>query len=145
YLLDKIFETYPERQFVLVADTTNSDVMKAYPQLTKDFPGQVQCIFLRNTSATDDGNRFPYDTRGFEGLDKNTYMFFTVPDDLTNLDIAGGQCLNESVAQNLTFGYQGLPFGLSTGDGDSAAPSFFGEKNAWMALFLAGLVSAWFV
>ncbi|KAL8865951.1 MAG: hypothetical protein Q9174_006590 [Haloplaca sp. 1 TL-2023] len=145
YLLDKIFETYPERKFVLVADTTNSDVMKAYPQLTKDFPGQVQCIFLRNTSATDDGNRFPYDTSGFEGLDKNTYMFFTVPDDLTNLDIAGGQCLNESVAQNLTFGYQGLPFGLSTGDGDSAAPSSFGEKNVWMALFLAGLVSAWFV
>ena len=62
-----------------MADTTNSDVMKAYPQMTKDFPGQVQCIFLRNTSATDDGNRFPYDTSGFEGLDKNSYMFFTVP------------------------------------------------------------------
>ncbi|KAL8955107.1 MAG: hypothetical protein Q9183_006787, partial [Haloplaca sp. 2 TL-2023] len=79
YLLDRIFETYPERKFVLVADTTNSDVMKAYPQMTKDFPGQVQCIFLRNTSATDDGNRFPYDTSGFEGLDRSSYMFFTVP------------------------------------------------------------------
>ena len=62
-----------------------------------------------------------------------------------NLDIAGGQCLNTSVAQNLTFGYQGLPFGLSTGDGESAAPSSFGAQNARMALLLAGLVSAWFV
>ena len=29
FLLDKIFATYPKRKFVLVADTSNSDVMKA--------------------------------------------------------------------------------------------------------------------
>jgi len=27
YLLDKIFLTYPKRKFILVADTSNSDVM----------------------------------------------------------------------------------------------------------------------
>ncbi|KAI4252961.1 MAG: hypothetical protein LQ352_003982 [Teloschistes flavicans] len=79
YLLTKIFETYPKRKFVLVADTSNSDVMKDYPQMATDFPGQVQCIFLRNTSATDDGDKFPYDTSGFKDLDKNSYMFFKVP------------------------------------------------------------------
>ena len=41
------------------------------------------------------------------------YMFFLHADDLTNLDIANGQCYNQSIAQNLTFGYQGLP-GAST-------------------------------
>ena len=27
FLLDKIFQTFPDRKFVLVADTSNSDVM----------------------------------------------------------------------------------------------------------------------
>ena len=40
------------------------------------------------------------------------YIFFVNPDDLTNLDIENGQCYNESIPQNLTFGYQGLPLGL---------------------------------
>ena len=76
------------------------------------FPDQVQCIFLRNTTGTDSGDQFPYDTSGFENLNQNKYMFFLNPDDLTNLDIANGQCYNQSIAQNVTFGYQGLPLGL---------------------------------
>ena len=79
YLLTKIFETFPQRKFILVADTSNSDVMKDYPLMAKTFPGQVQCIFLRNTSATDSGDRFPYDTSGFKDLNQNMYMFFKVP------------------------------------------------------------------
>lgn len=79
FLLDKIFLTYPQRKFVLVADTSNSDVMKAYPALATDYPNQVQCILLRNTSATDPEDKFPYNTKGFEGLDENKYMFFLTP------------------------------------------------------------------
>ena len=79
FLLTKIFETYPKRKFILVADTTNSDVLSAYPEMATTFPGQVQCILLRNTSATDSENKFPYDTSGFEKLDNKTYMFFNVP------------------------------------------------------------------
>ena len=41
-------------------------------------------------------------------------------DDLTNLDIVNGQCYNSSVPQNVTFGYQGLPFGINTGSGNSS-------------------------
>ncbi|KAI1498619.1 hypothetical protein F5X99DRAFT_392874 [Biscogniauxia marginata] len=111
FLLEKIFQTYPQRRFVLMGDTTNSDVMKDYPQLVKDYPGQVQCIFLRNTSATDDGDLFPYDTSGFEGIDQRQYMFFVHADDLRGADIVGGNCHNEAVQQNVTFGWQGQGFG----------------------------------
>ena len=79
FLLEKIFATYPQRKFVLVADTSNSDVMSDYPQLATDFPNQVQCIFLRNTSATDSDDKFPYDTSGFKNLNQQIYMFFNVP------------------------------------------------------------------
>ncbi|CZR51992.1 uncharacterized protein PAC_01869 [Phialocephala subalpina] len=113
FLLEKIFQTYPQRKFILIADTSNSDVMKDYPAMVTEFPGQVQCIFLRNTSATDSGDKFPYDTSGFKNISQNQYMFFLVPDDLTNLDIVNGQCYNATIKQNVTFSEQGLPFGLS--------------------------------
>ena len=47
--------------------------------MATEFPGQVQCIFLRNTSSTDSGDKFPYNTKGFKDLDNSTYMFFNVP------------------------------------------------------------------
>ncbi|RYP26695.1 hypothetical protein DL767_007925 [Monosporascus sp. MG133] len=113
FLLDKIFATFPERRFVLVGDVSNADMMKAYPQLARDYPEQVQCIFLRNTTATDDGDLLPYDTSGFEGLDQKRYMFFVHPDDLKGSDIVGGNCHNPAVKQNVTFGYQGLLLGAA--------------------------------
>ncbi|EXJ94746.1 hypothetical protein A1O1_03143 [Capronia coronata CBS 617.96] len=119
WLLDRVFQTFPHRKFILIADTSNSDVMRDYPEMATQYPGQVQCIFLRNTSATDSGDKFPYNTEGFKNLNQQSYMFFKVPDDLTGLDIVNGQCYNASIPQNLTFGYQGLPFGINTGDGES--------------------------
>jgi phosphatidate phosphatase APP1 len=138
YLLDRIFNTFPNRKFILVADTSNSDVMKDYPQMAIDYPGQVQCIFLRNTSATDPGDKFPYDTSGFKNLKQEMYMFFITPDDLTNLDIENGQCYNTSVRQNVTFGYQGLPFGLS--DNESGASAFARREVGWVVLALISCV-----
>ncbi|OCT47878.1 hypothetical protein CLCR_03470 [Cladophialophora carrionii] len=150
FLLDKIFQTFPNRKFILVADTSNSDVMSAYPELATQYPGQVQCIFLRNTSATDPGDKFPYNTEGFKNLNQDSYMFFKVPDDLAGLDIVNGQCWNSTIPQNLTFGYQGLPFGLSTGDGNSsssenAAGRLLGgsgllERSSTLAIFVLGWV-----
>jgi hypothetical protein len=86
--------------------------MTDYPQLAHDYPNQVQCIFLRNTSATDPSDKFPYNTKGFEGLNNRSYMFFHVPDDLRGLDIANGQCLNETIKQNVTFGLQDEVLGI---------------------------------
>ena len=82
--------------------------------MAHNYPDQVQCIFLRNTTATDSGDKFPYDTSGFKGLNQSQYMFFVNADDLTNINLASGHCYNTSIAQNLTFGYQGLPLGLSS-------------------------------
>jgi hypothetical protein len=104
--------------------------------MAKDYPGQVSCIFLRNTSATDPSNKFPYDTSGFEGLKQQTHMFFRVPEDLTDLDISNGRCLNSSIPQNLTFGFQGLPFGI----GDSSS-----EENAAIGLIGVAVKGRWSV
>lgn len=142
FLLKKVFETFPERKFILIADTSNSDVMRDYPEMVTDFPGQVQCIWLRNTSATDSGDKFPYDTSGFKNLNQSQYMFFLHPNDLTNLDVANGQCYNQSIAQNLTFSYQGLPFGLGD-DPTSINGSANGtEENAASGLSTRGAASA---
>ena len=139
YLLDKIFQTFPNRKFILVADTSNSDVMTDYPEMAKQYPGQVQCIWLRNTSATDPGDKFPYDTSGFKGLKQEQYMFFLTPDDLTNLDVENGECYNSSVKQNVTYSYQGLPFGLSD-DEKSAAASVGAQMTLTFAILLGCLM-----
>jgi hypothetical protein len=96
-LLRNIFKTFPRRRFVLIGDTTNNDVMGDYPDLAASFPGQVHCILMRNTSATDPQDRFPYNTKGFAGLKQEHYMFFNTPDDLHGLDFINGDCMNASV------------------------------------------------
>lgn len=106
-LLNKVLETFPKRKFVLVGDTTNSDVMSDYPDVMREF-GNVVCILLRNTSATDPDNHFPYSTKGFVGLDENKYMFFRTPDDVKDLDFSNGDCRNRAVPQNVTGGWQNV-------------------------------------
>lgn len=142
FLLDKIFQTFPQRRFILVADTSNHDVMVAYPALYKDYPGQVACILLRNTSATDSGDKFPYNTSGFKGIPQDSYMFFKVPDDLARLDVANGRCWNSTIPQNVTFSDQGLPFGLSKGS--AAARIGSGPELAALLASLAVVVATVF-
>jgi len=146
FLLDKVFQTFPNRKFILMADTSNPDVMRDYPQMAKDYPGQVQCIFLRNTSATDSSNHFPYNTEGFQNLNQQMYMFFRTPDDLTNLDIVNGQCYNSSIPQNVSFGYQGLPFGLETSNSNTTdnntASSLLRGVSSWYSPLSLSLVLA---
>ncbi|ROV89091.1 hypothetical protein VMCG_09871 [Cytospora schulzeri] len=135
FLLDKIFQTFPQRKFILMGDTSNTDVMSDYPDLVSAYPGQIQCIFLRNTTSTDDKDLFPYDTKGFAGIDQNMYMFFNVPDDLKGLDVVNGQCYNASVQENVTFDWQGLPWGLGSAASGVEPPSW------WRSIGLgAGLI-----
>ncbi|KAI9653823.1 MAG: hypothetical protein M1831_005690 [Alyxoria varia] len=132
YLLERVLDTFPKRKFVLLADVSNSDVMKAYPQLAKERPNQVMCVLLRNTTTTDDTFNFPYNTGDFEDLPQRKYMFFNTPDDLTGLDIASGQCYNDSIRQNVTFSYQNLPFGLGEdGDEEGAGSSLREGLSRW--------------
>ncbi|CAJ2512016.1 Uu.00g076410.m01.CDS01 [Anthostomella pinea] len=143
FLLDKIFQTFPQRKFVLMADTSNSDVMKDYPQMVKDYPGQVQCIFLRNTTATDSGDLFPYDTSGFKGIDQEKYMFFVNADDLRDVDIVGGNCWNKAVKQNVTFEYQGRGFGNSASGAVSWNPYMLGAALILAMVQFAPFVPSW--
>jgi phosphatidate phosphatase APP1 len=129
-LLDTIFQTFPSRKFVLVGDTTNSDVMRDYPDLAKLY-GNVQCILLRNTSNTDSGDNFPYDTSHFKGLDTKTYMFFNTPDDLMGLDLGNGDCVNSSVKQGLTFGWQNLPLGIKDQGSDGTKGVGGAKEKVW--------------
>jgi hypothetical protein len=103
--------------------------------MAKDYPGQV-CIWLRNTTATDPEDKFPYDTSNFQNVSQSDYMFFLVPDDLTNLDIANGECYNKTIKQNVTFGEQGLPLGITLGSGAAGRPTMAGG----MSLVLGVLV-----
>ncbi|OAA55142.1 hypothetical protein ISF_08063 [Cordyceps fumosorosea ARSEF 2679] len=138
YLLDRVLQTFPRRRFVLVADTSNADVMKAYPGVFKDYPGRVSCILLRNTSSTDADDKLPYDTAGFKDIPQENYMFFKVPEDLTGIDIENGHCFNGSVAQNVTFGEQGVPLGLGEKKSDASG----GVVSAGYALSAVILVAA---
>lgn len=95
----RLFETFPSRKFVLVGDTSSSTLLTAYPQIAQQYPQQLACIFIRNTSATDPDDKLPYDTSAFKNVNASKYFFYTKPDDLFGIDIAGGQCLNSSIPQ----------------------------------------------
>lgn len=113
--LERFFHTFPNRSIVLVGDTSNGDIMRNYPQMALDFPNTTACILIRNTSATDSSNHFPYNTKNFKDVPKEKYMFFRTTDDIRNLNFANGDCVNASVPQNVTFDYQGLPFDNNNG------------------------------
>lgn len=132
FLLNRIFETYPERKFVLVGDTSNSDVLAQYPQMAKDFPEQVACIFIRNVTQTEgDEFKFPYNTKDFKDLNSSLYMFFKEPNDLKGVNFVNGQCVNSSVYQEPTFDYQNVPLQ------DAAMGGRIGTATAAMAGGLA--------
>jgi hypothetical protein len=52
---------------------------------------------MRNTTATDGEDKLPFDTSPFQSLNNATHFFYTVPDDLMNLNIVGGQCVSVSI------------------------------------------------
>lgn len=123
-LLEQIFETFPSRRFVLLGDTTNPDVLRAYPELATTFPGQVQCILMRNVSTTEPQDKLPYNLDGFQGLKREMYMFYNTPDDLRGLDFYAGDCLNSSVKQyvggNEGYGWRNLPGNVNINSGTRA-------------------------
>ena len=135
-MLGRILESFPERKFFLMADTSNTDAMQVLPQLAKDHPGAVRCIWLRNTTSTDDSYRLGYDTTGFKGLEQSRYMFFNVPDDLRGLNITRGECYNATVPQNVMFGPQGSL--LSSDSGGVAG----GRPSEWVVMMVAMVLGA---
>jgi hypothetical protein len=60
----------------------------------------------------------PYSTKEFQNVNNTQYFFYRDPQDLMGLDIAGGECVNKTIPQNVTFGEQGGV--LDDGHGKSA-------------------------
>ncbi|KAI1327651.1 hypothetical protein F5Y16DRAFT_399227 [Xylariaceae sp. FL0255] len=95
-LLDRMIQTFPQRKFILVGDSANADAMTVYPKIAKDYPGKVQCILIRNTSATD-CNTPSYTTSDFIGLEPRQVMFFVGPQDVLNINFTHGDCYSSGV------------------------------------------------
>ncbi|CAE6452580.1 unnamed protein product [Rhizoctonia solani] len=107
--LERILQSFPQRKFVLLGETSNADVMAQYPVLAKKYDDRVQCVLFRNTSATDSGDLFPYDTSELVNLDQSRWMFFRTTADIAGLNFTNGDCRNASVPQNVTFDFEGVP------------------------------------
>lgn len=73
----RLFQTFPKRKFVLVGDTSSSTLLSAYPQIATQFPDQLACILVRNTSATDADDKLPYNTKDFQNVSSSRYFFYT--------------------------------------------------------------------
>ncbi|KAM5530286.1 hypothetical protein V8D89_013382 [Ganoderma adspersum] len=103
----KLFQTFPQRKFVLVGDTSSSTLLSAYPQIAQQFPNNIACIFIRNTSSTDSDDKIPSDTGSFKNIKNGTYFFYRTAEDLVDLNITNGECVNNTIPQNVAFGEQG--------------------------------------
>ena len=77
--LQRLFQSFPQRKFVLVGDTSSSSLLTAYPQIAQQYPSQLACIFIRNTSATDPSDKLPYDTSAFKNVNASQYFFYRTP------------------------------------------------------------------
>ena len=64
-------------------------------------------------------------------------MIVLYQDDLANLDIAAGQCVNKTIQQNITFGEQRLPFGINLGNGKKSAAASMPSNSIAMMLVVA--------
>lgn len=84
YNLRRLFETFPERTFVLVGDTTPSSMLSAYVRIAKEFPNQVQCLIVRDVSATEPANFLTANLKAMHRL-KGKNVLFRVPSDLDGM------------------------------------------------------------
>ncbi|KAL9091460.1 MAG: hypothetical protein Q9165_004846 [Trypethelium subeluteriae] len=97
FLLDRFFETFPDRRVILVGDTSNADLMNHYPKMLEKHDGQVQCILMRNTLLTEHTDWYKHSLKHFKGLNENKIMWFRTPSDLENIDFANGGCVDPNI------------------------------------------------
>lgn len=87
-------QSFPNRRFVLVGDTTNEDAMEWYPKLERMFPYRVSCILIRDTATTEPTDDIPYSLEAFKNVPRDKFMLFKTPDDLVGIDFEKGECNN---------------------------------------------------
>ncbi|KAK6005830.1 hypothetical protein QM012_007472 [Aureobasidium pullulans] len=79
----RLMESFPKRRFISVFDTNNN--MNRFPKDMNDFYPRIQCLLVRDISATERSNWVTPDTRRYLDLDDTEYLFFRIPGDLKRL------------------------------------------------------------
>ncbi|KAH0274074.1 hypothetical protein KCU91_g5530, partial [Aureobasidium melanogenum] len=79
----RLMESFPGRRFISIYDTNTN--MKRFPEALDDFYPRIQCLLIRDISATERSNWVTPDTRRYIDLDDTEYLFFRIPDDLKRL------------------------------------------------------------
>ncbi|KAK4990054.1 hypothetical protein LTR66_005671 [Elasticomyces elasticus] len=85
-MLIRALETFTERKFILVGDTSSPGCVAAYARLAAEYPDQVQCILVRDVDRTREDNWFSIDPKLFASIPINKYLMFPDPDSLLQLD-----------------------------------------------------------
>jgi hypothetical protein len=83
YNIQRLMESFPQRRFISIGDTTNT--MSRFPDDMKDFYPRIQCLLVRDVSATERSDWVIPNTRSYLDLDDNEYLFFRTPADLLRL------------------------------------------------------------
>ncbi|KAK0463293.1 hypothetical protein IW261DRAFT_1347935, partial [Armillaria novae-zelandiae] len=89
--IDRVHGIYPNKAFLTVGDSTQSDP-EVYAEAYRKYGNFIQCIWIRQVDGANNSNeRF---TAAFTGVPKNKYRIYTddeIPG-LAHIDVAGGLC-----------------------------------------------------
>ena len=103
YNVRRLMKSFPQRRFISIGDTTNT--MSRFPEDMNDHYPQIQCLLVRDVSATERSDWVTPDTRSFFKLDDTEYLFFRTPADLLRLSGKHLAALApQSYATSKTFG-----------------------------------------
>lgn len=92
FMLEQILQTFPNRRFILLGDTSNADSLIEYAAAALKYPDTVQCVLIRDVLATLPNAKIKVKPNVFWGVPLEKYMFFERPDDIRGLNFAAGDC-----------------------------------------------------
>ncbi|KAL1637777.1 hypothetical protein SLS56_000332 [Neofusicoccum ribis] len=82
----EIHRMFPERKFILIGDSTQSDP-EAYGEIYREFPAWIGAIFIRKVTGIAEIDKTSKNTperfeKAFDGIDKSVWAVFDNPDEL---------------------------------------------------------------
>lgn len=125
----RLIESFPKRRFVLIGDTSTGSVLSAYSRLEKEFPDAVQCIIIRNVTATEPAN---WIIPNLAQMPKNKTMIFK-----TLMELKGMEKLMKGLESGEDSGC-----GAWTGQGWDGV-KVYGSFESWVLTLYYGM-HGWF-
>lgn len=98
FQLERVAESFSKRRIILIGDGSSEVTVKSFADVWHKHPISVQCIFLRNTTATVPDKNLTVDLSPFVDVPPDRYFVFNVPDDLIGMEFINGGCLNRTLA-----------------------------------------------